>query len=107
MDLEAAQEKALRLIVVAANKPNTEEGRTAAVLACCLIRDHGLMVVKASEVPASQNLVAKSRRKRRPPNPEQIANGARVAAETIVTTVHAATQIASAVNGFRDILRGR
>ena len=73
-----AQRKILHLVEVATRAPDTEEGRSAAVLACRMIRHHGLLILRPDEMitfvvappppapaPIVVETVTKSGRKRR------------------------------------------
>lgn len=44
------QSQVLKLVEIATRAPESEEGRTAAVLACRLIRHHGFFIVRSDEL---------------------------------------------------------
>ena len=133
MNIGEAQQKVLKLVRLAASAPDTEEARTAASKAACLIAEHGLLIMKPSDlvqvVDASHEALlariaeleaalrdappvgTKKRRKR--PNAKAIqetmttaAETARTAAETAGAALDAASRVAKAVNGFRNAIRG-
>ena len=133
MNIGEAQQKVLKLVRLAASAPGSEEARTAASKAACLIAEHGLLIMKPSDlvhvVDASHEALlariaeleaalrdappvgTKKRRKR--PNAKAIqetmttaAETARTAAETAGAALDAASRVAKAVNGFRNAIRG-
>ena len=117
MDIGEAQQKVLKLVRLAASAPDSEEARTAASMACRLIAEHGLLIMKPSDLvqapfvpapavptPASDALAPKKRRKR--PNAKAIRETMTTAAETATTALDAAGRVAKAVNGFRNAIRG-
>ena len=50
MNIGEAQQKVLKLVRLAASAPDTEEARTAASKAACLIAEHGLLIMKPSDL---------------------------------------------------------
>ena len=50
MDINEAQQKVLKLVRLATSAPDSEEGRTAAAKACRLIAEHGLLIMKPSDL---------------------------------------------------------
>ena len=114
MNVGEAQQKVLKLVRLAASAPDSEEARTAASMACRLIADHGLLIMKPSDLvqvpfvpppaPASETAAPKKRRKR--PNAKAIRETMTTAAETATTALDAAGRVAKAVNGFRNAIRG-
>lgn len=114
MDILEAHRRANRLANLAASNPDTEEGRTAGAMACKLIREHGLLIIKPADlmqpltsgvmpivtVPPIPAPATKKRRKR--PTKQEINE----AADTAVTALDAAGRVASAIGGFASALRG-
>ena len=115
MDIAQAQQRAYRLITLATDQPNTPEGQNAAMAACRLIRESGLLISKPADIfsapaplPAATPPPATSaKRRRKRPNAKAIAEDAVAAADTVVSAVDAAGRVVSAFNGFSQVLRGR
>ena len=118
MDLAETQLRISRLIELALRSPSAEEGRSAAVAACRLIRESGLLIVRPDELvtfvtgEAGQQVSGsagqpetktKAKRKRRAKRDlsEVISEGT----EGFVTAVDAAGRIVSTVNNFRQAFR--
>lgn len=118
-DLALIQQRIQKLIVLALESPETQEGRNAALAACRLIRDSGLLIVRPDELvtfvtnspqPSSaqpsaispQPKTKKSRKKREKKSVTEIVSDT---ASGIVTTVNAAGQIVQSYNNFRDAFR--
>ena len=113
MDIGEAQQKVLKLVRLAASAPDSEEARTAASMACRLIAEHGLLIMKPSDLvqmpspappPPTEAAPMKKRRKR--PDAKAIRETMTTAAETATTALDAAGRVAKAVNGFRNAIRG-
>lgn len=113
-DLAHIQQRVQKLIVLALQSPEAEEGRNAALAACRLIRDAGLLIVRPDElvtfVTSSPQLSAisnqpetkKSRKKRAKKSVSEIVMEG---TDGFVTAVDAAGRIVSSVNGLRDAFR--
>ena len=114
MDIAEAQQKVLKLVRLAASAPDSEEARTAASMACRLIAEHGLLIMKPSDLvqmPAPAPLptpaeAAPSKKRRKRPDAKAIRETMTTAAETATTALDAAGRVAKAVNGFRNAIRG-
>lgn len=115
VDITEAQQRVLKLVRLAASAPDSEEARTAAAMACRLIAEHGLLIMKPGDLvqepfvqppaptaPASST--SKKRRKR--VNAKAIQEGVAEAAETASSVLNAAGRVATAVGGFRNAIRG-
>lgn len=119
MNILEAHRRANMLANLAASNPDSEEGRTAGALACKLIREHGLLIIKPSDLVSSLPIsmpgvmtpplvtvppipapAAKKRRRR--PTKQEISE----AADTAVTALDAAGRVATAIGGFASVLRG-
>jgi hypothetical protein len=106
VDPSDAQRRVQQLIELANRSTNEEECRTAAVAACRLIRDGGLLIAKPTDFvsfvsspspPAHDPEVKRARRKK----------AVAAATDTVVDAVDAASRIASSVKGLQDTIRGR
>lgn len=113
MDITEAQQKVLKLVRLAASAPDSEEARTAASMACRLIAEHGLLVMKPSDlvqvpfdVAAPPMPVATSKKRRKRVNAKAIQDTVSTAAETASTVLGAAGRVATAVGDFRNAIRG-
>ena len=124
MDITEAQQKVLKLVRLAASAPDTEEARTAAVTACRFISEHGLLIMKPSDLvqapfippppvpaPAVETSGTKKRRKRASSKTIRetmttAAETASTAAETAAAALDAGSRVARAFNGFRNAIRG-
>lgn len=110
MDVSEAQQKALKLLRLAAGAPDSEEGRTAAAKACRLINEHGLLVMTPSDLVTHTNYnveKAAEPKKRRPrPSAKEIRETVETVTDTAATAIDAMGRIVSAVNGFRQVARG-
>lgn len=117
MDIHEAQQKVLKLLRLAAGAPSSEEGRTAASMACRLIAEHGLLVMKPSDLvqtsldasltPAAARASSEKKPRRKRPSAKEIRETVSTVADTAATAIDAAGRIVSAVNGFRNIATGR
>ena len=115
MEISEAQQKVLKLVRLAASAPDSEEARTAASMACRLIAEHGLLIMKPSDLvqvpfappptPAAEEATPKKQRRKRP-NAKEIQATMATAAETATSALDAAGRVAKAVNGFRNAIRG-
>lgn len=114
MDIAEAQQKVLKLVRLAASAGESEEGRTAASTACRLIAEHGLLIMKPSDLvqvplvptPAPAPAESTTRKRRKRPSAKAVRETMTAAAETATTALDAASRVASAVNGFRNAIRG-
>ena len=109
MDQAAAQARVKQLVEMAMRAPETEEGRSAAIAAWKLVRQSGLLLIRSDElvtfVTQPQSAPAPTTKKRRRnKKPAEILDAA---TEGVVTTVNAATRVASSLTAFRDAIRGR
>jgi hypothetical protein len=118
MDQAAAQKRVRQLVEMALRAPDSQEGRTAAIAAWKLVRDQGLLIVRTEELvsftiaasppPADArsvtNPAAPAKKKRSKKKPVEIV--AEVT-QGVVTTLDAATTIASSLNGLRKAVQGR
>lgn len=81
-------------------------------MACRLIAEHGLLIMKPSDLvqlpltptPIADATSSKKRRKR--PSAKVIQETMANAAETATTALDAAGRVAKAVNGFRNAIQG-
>lgn len=106
MDQAAAQVRVKQLVEMALRAPESEEGRTAAIAAWKLAHQAGLLILRTDQLvtfitPAEPPVTKKKRRNKKP------AEILDAATDGIVTTVNAASRVASSINMFRDIVRGR
>ena len=114
-DLPAIQLRVSKLIELALRSPAAEEGRNAALAACRLIRDSGLLIVRPdelvtfvtkSEQPVSGSVhqpeTKKTRKKRAKKSVSEIVMEG---TDGFVTAVDAAGRIVSSVNSFRSAVR--
>lgn len=109
VDPADAQRRAQGLIELANRSTDEEERRTAAVAACRLIKQGGLLIAKPTDfvtfvgAPAAAStkgpLTPEAKRARRKKTVE-------AATEAVVDTVGAASRIVSSVKGFQDALNG-
>lgn len=114
MNAEEAQRRVLRLVRLAASQPDSEEGRSAGGVACKLIVEHGLLILKpadlaalAAPAPTTTPPSPPTKRRRRRADPKAVSETVATAADVAVTTLDAAGRVASAVDGFRSILTSR
>lgn len=109
--LEDIQQRVGHLQERALRDPEGAEGRTAAVAALRLIREHGLLILRPEQLatfvlappPPSPPAKRPRRTKPRRPIPEVVNE----AANGITTTLDAAGRVASSVNAFASIFGGR
>lgn len=119
MDIRETQQKVLKLVRLAADKPTSEEGRTAGATACKLIAEHGLLVmipqdlIPSAASPAdaaprdtSSHTTPQSKPRKRRPSAKEIRETVTTVADTVATGIDAAGRIVSAVNGLRSVARG-
>ena len=116
MDIGEAQQKVLKLVRLAASAPDTEEARTAAVTACRFIAEHGLLIMKPSDLvqapflpppaPTPVDVAGPTKKRRKRANAKAIRETMATAAETATTALDAGSRVARAINGFRDAIRG-
>ena len=110
MDQAAAQARVKQLVEMAMRAPDTEEGRSAAIAAWKLVRQSGLLLVRLDEMitfvtpPAPLATVPATKKRRRTKKTTEIIDAA---AEGVVTTVSAATRVASSIHAFHNAVRGR
>ena len=108
MDQAAAQARVKQLVEMAMRAPETEEGRNAAIAAWKLVRQSGLLLIRSDELVTfvTQPLAPApaTKKRRRSKKPAEILDAA---TEGVVTTVNAATRVASSLTAFRDAIRGR
>lgn len=108
MDKAQAQERVYRLVTLATDQPDTPEGQNAAMAACRLIREEGLLIMTPADLLPQNHALSPSpstKKKRKRPNAKAIAQEAASAADTLVTGLDAAGRVVAAFNGFSQVLR--
>ena len=106
-DLKTIQQRVETLTDIALREPDSNEGRTAAVKALSLIREHGLLVVRRDELvtfvvaPSAAPLTKPKRTRSR----RKVAEVVTETADGITTTLDAASRVAASVNSFVSVFR--
>lgn len=113
-DLPAIQLRVSKLIELALRSPAAEEGRNAALAACRLIRDSGLLIVRPDELvtfvtrsdqPSANSSQPEAKKKAKKRAKKSVSEIVMEGTDGFVTAVDAAGRIVSSVNTFRNVIR--